>query len=74
MGSKPAAATDCEQWVARAVSVQGDVQVQRVGVSTWKNIKLEDRFCPGDMIRILENMEIMIKSRLSFRLVNLIYL
>lgn len=54
MGSKPAAATDCEQWVARAVSVQGNVQVQRVGVSTWENIKLEDRFCPGDMIRILE--------------------
>ena len=54
MGSKPAMAADCEQWVARAVSVQGNVQVQRVGVSTWKNIKLEDRFCPGDMIRILE--------------------
>ncbi|MEA3230385.1 MAG: tetratricopeptide repeat protein, partial [Thermodesulfobacteriota bacterium] len=54
MGSKPAAATDCEQWVARAVSVQGNVQVQRVGVSTWENIKLEDRFCSGDMIRILE--------------------
>jgi len=53
MGSKPATAADCEQWVARAVSVQGNVQVQRVGVSTWNNIKLEDRFCPGDMIRIL---------------------
>lgn len=54
MGSKPAAAADCEQWVAKAVSVQGNVQVQRVGVPTWKNIKLEDRFCPGDIIRILE--------------------
>ena len=64
MGSKLAIAADCEQWVAKAVSVQGTVQVQRVGLSTSDNIQLEDRFCPGDVIRILE------KSRAALVLQN----
>jgi tetratricopeptide (TPR) repeat protein len=43
-----------EQWVARAVSVQGTVESQRVGEPQWQPVKLNDTFRPGDQIRVLE--------------------
>jgi tetratricopeptide (TPR) repeat protein len=43
-----------EQWVARAVSVQGTVESQRVGEAQWQPVKLHDTFRPGDKIRVLE--------------------
>ena len=47
-------AETCEQWVAKAVSVQGNVQTLRVGEKQWRPVKLSDTFCPGDRIRILK--------------------
>lgn len=41
----------CEQWVAKAVSVQGQVRVQFMGQSEWKPVQLHDTFCPGDKLR-----------------------
>jgi tetratricopeptide (TPR) repeat protein len=44
----------CRQWVAKAVSVQGNVQALRVGERQWRLVELNDTFCPGDRIRILK--------------------
>jgi tetratricopeptide (TPR) repeat protein len=54
----------CEQWVAKAVSVQGTVEVQRAGETRWQIIKLNDTFCPGDSIRVDD------RSRADLSLVN----
>ncbi len=43
-----------EEWIARAVSVQGTVETQRVGETLWQPVKLNDQFRPGDQIRVLE--------------------
>jgi len=42
------------EWVAKAVSVQGAVEAQRVGETLWQPVKLNDTFRPGDKIRVLE--------------------
>jgi tetratricopeptide (TPR) repeat protein len=47
-------AQPCGQQVAKAVSVQGTVQALRTGEKQWRPVKLNDTFCPGDMIRILK--------------------
>lgn len=48
------AAKTCEQWVAKVVSVQGSVEVRRVGETQWQPVKLNDTYCPGDKIRVQE--------------------
>ncbi len=53
--SDPADAKSCEQWVAKAASVQGYVESLRIGESQWRPVKLGDTFCPGDKLRLLEN-------------------
>jgi len=60
----PAFADTCEQWIAKAVSVQGNVEVQRAGETQWQTVKLEDTFCPGDTIRVDD------RSRADLSLVN----
>lgn len=45
----------CEQWVGRLVSLQGGVEVRRVGKPDWKRVRLEETFCFGDTIRVLEH-------------------
>ena len=45
-------AETCEQWAAKAVSVEGNVEVQRAGETQWQTVKLDDTFCPGDTIRV----------------------
>jgi ferric-dicitrate binding protein FerR (iron transport regulator) len=59
-----APAETCEQWVAKVVSVQGSVEVQRVGETQWQPVKLNDTYCPGDVIRVQE------RSRADIALVN----
>ena len=44
----------CEQWVAKAVSVQGTIEFQGGGDSRWQTVKLNDTFCPGDKLRAQE--------------------
>jgi tetratricopeptide (TPR) repeat protein len=41
-------------WAARAVSVQGTVQVMRIGGQQWQAVRLNDTFRPGDTIRVIE--------------------
>ena len=38
--------------VAKAVSVQGTVETQRVGQTGWQPVRLNDLFSPGDTIRV----------------------
>jgi len=45
-------AGDCEEWVAKIVSVQGEVQAKKTGATQWMPVKLNDTFCPGDMLRV----------------------
>lgn len=46
------AATACDPWVARMVSVQGNVEVRRAGQTQWQPAKLNDTYCPGDRIQV----------------------
>lgn len=49
------AAENCEQPVGRLVSLQGEAQVQREGLSGWQVIGLNATLCAGDMMRVLRN-------------------
>jgi Flp pilus assembly protein TadD len=62
--SNTSMAADSQQWVAKAVSVQGVVQVQRAGDASWKDIGLGDQLYGGDIVRVLE------KSRAALVLQN----
>lgn len=45
------ASPDCSDWVAKVVSVQGQVDTQRFDTSVWQSAQKDDVFCPGDKIR-----------------------
>ena len=59
-----AASSNCDPWAAKAVSVQGTVESRAAGAGSWQPIRLDDTFCPGDEIRVLDN------SRASLALAN----
>ncbi len=48
-------AQDCDPWVARVVSVEGSAQVRRNNDNEWRDVSLNDIFCPGDMLRVQGN-------------------
>ena len=48
------AATTCDPWVAKMVSVQGYVEVSRAGQTQWQPAHLNDNYCPGDRIQVGE--------------------
>jgi len=47
-----ALAADCEQWVAKVVSVEGMIQVRSVGEATWGQGAIGDTYCVGDTVRV----------------------
>jgi len=47
----PATAQPCDPPVARAVSVQGTVEVRPAGTTDWKPVAREQAFCAGDTVR-----------------------
>ncbi len=49
------AQSSCPVWVGKLVSLQGSVEVRRSGRTDWQAAALEDTFCFGDTIRVLEN-------------------
>ncbi len=57
-------AETCEKWVAKAVSVQGTVEARRAGATEWQPVKLNETYCPGDVIRVQK------RSRADIALVN----
>jgi tetratricopeptide (TPR) repeat protein len=60
----------CEQWGGKIVSVQGVVQVRKAGESKWMPVGLNATYCPGDMIRVLQNSRaaIVLSNETLFRL------
>jgi tetratricopeptide (TPR) repeat protein/opacity protein-like surface antigen len=47
-------AKTCEQWVAKAVSIEGRVEAKREGETQWQQVQPDETFCAGDQIRVLE--------------------
>ena len=45
-------AQGCEPWVARIISVQGPVVVERSGAPRARAAGLDDTVCPGDRVRV----------------------
>jgi tetratricopeptide (TPR) repeat protein len=45
-------AQGCEPWVARIISVQGPVMVERFGAPRAQAAGLDDTVCPGDRVRV----------------------
>lgn len=45
------ASPQCRLPVAKAVSVQGKVDIHHSDVSEWSKVQVDDSFCPGDTIR-----------------------
>ena len=58
------AATACDPWVAKMVSVQGNVQARRTGQTQWQPALLNNTYCTGDRIQVGES------SRADVALVN----
>jgi tetratricopeptide (TPR) repeat protein len=58
------AATPCDPWVARMVSVQGAVEVRRAGQTQWVPARLNDLYCGGDQVQVGE------RSRADLALIN----
>jgi tetratricopeptide (TPR) repeat protein len=54
----------CEQPVAVAVSVQGEVNVRKGDAKDWEPVRRKDAFCPGDTVRVME------ESRADLLLIN----
>jgi len=47
-------AATCEPSIAKAMAVEGKVDVRHPDETQWQTVKLHDTFCPGDMIRVQE--------------------
>ncbi len=64
------AATRCAEWVAQVVSVQGTVEAQGAGATSWHAVRLHDTFCLGDMIRVRKHSRaaIIFRNESIFRL------
>ncbi|MEE9604824.1 MAG: FecR domain-containing protein, partial [Candidatus Scalindua sp.] len=62
--SNTAAANTGKGWMAKVVSVQGNVQIKKKDETQWKTVRLNDTYSQGDMIRVQE------RSRAAFLLSN----
>jgi tetratricopeptide (TPR) repeat protein len=61
---------NCEEWIAKVVSVQGDVEVRKSDEPQWHTAKLNDFLCSGDIIRVNEKSraEIVLSNDSTLRL------
>ncbi len=58
------ASGECSDTIARVVSVQGTVELQRTQETGWQSVEIETQVCAGDRIRVRHH------SRAALRLVN----
>ena len=56
-------AETCEEWVAKAESVQGRVEVRKAGQTQWTQVQRHDTFCPGDIIQVRERSRLAIVAQ-----------
>ena len=47
-------AASCDPPIAKAMAVEGKVDVRTTDSTQWRPVKLHDTFCPGDVIRVQE--------------------
>src|SRR5215831_5938665 len=47
-------AATCDPPIAKAMAVEGKVDVRTTDSTQWRPVKLYDTFCPGDVIRVQE--------------------
>jgi tetratricopeptide (TPR) repeat protein len=47
-------AATCDPPIAKAMAVEGKVDVRTTDSTQWRPVKLHDTFCPGDVIRVQE--------------------
>lgn len=47
-------AATCHPGIAKAMAVEGKVDVRATDSTQWRPVKLYDTFCPGDVIRVQE--------------------
>lgn len=47
-------AATCDPGIAKAMAVEGKVDVRATDSTQWRPVKLYDTFCPGDIIRVQE--------------------
>ncbi len=45
----------CTDWIARVVSIQGNVDVRVVNTAQWKPVELQQVYCSGDTLRVQAN-------------------
>lgn len=50
--STAVAADNCKETAGKLVSMQGEAQVLRNGQTVWDSVRMDDTFCPGDMLRV----------------------
>ena len=53
--SQPLEARECTPGVARAISIQGQVEFMGAKESHWVFVRQDDHFCPGDRLRVRAN-------------------
>jgi tetratricopeptide (TPR) repeat protein len=60
----------CEPWVAKLVSAQGVVEVRRTGTAQWQPVQLDESYCAGDMVRVLEHSRaaVVLRTEVNLRL------
>jgi tetratricopeptide (TPR) repeat protein len=60
----------CAHWAGKIVSLQGVAQVRKAGETKWRQVRLNDAYCPGDTIRVLKNSRaaIVLKNETFFRI------
>ncbi len=51
-------AATCEPSIAKAMAVEGKVDVRHPSETQWQPVKLHDTFCPGDVIRVQERSRV----------------
>ncbi len=49
--------SDCSDWIARVVSIQGNVEVRKPDAanSAWQPARLQQTYCLGDTLRVKAN-------------------
>lgn len=70
LSAQPASSGRCDPWVAQMASVQGTVEVRLEGKTGWQAAKLDDTYCAGDTIRVLDKSraDIALRTRPVLRL------
>ncbi len=65
-----AVAGNCDPWIAKIVSVEGSVEVQKDGETGWRPVALDDTLCIGDKLRVgsMSRAAVLLPNETVFRL------